>query len=151
MNEKDLRMKSALDALISASKRGVVIVDGVVSNVSETSFTCTVSFGKAKFFKVPLRVLINSQASICEIPLEGSVCLMTFRDGNIQRPQIFSIDKCKKILLTCDDIEMSGTVIKLNGLNIAKMVNVINGAPINEPGNSAPSALQIALKNALNA
>ena len=151
MSEKDLRMKSALEALIGASKRGVIIVDGTISDVSETSYTCTVSVGKAQFFKVPLRVLINSKASICEIPANGSTCLMTFRDGNIQRPQIFSIDKCEKILLTCDDIEMNGTMIKLNGLNIASMVNVINGNPIPEPGNGANSAFQTALKNALNA
>ena len=147
----DIELGDALNGLIRASKRGCVIIDGKITSIDEVKYTCSVLIGKSTFNNVPLRVLINSQSSICEIPEINSICLMTFRDGNIQCPQIFSIDKCKKILLTCDDIELKGTVIKLNGLNIAEMVKTINGTPINEPGNNSPSAFQTALKTALNA
>ena len=149
--DKDLQLSQALDLLLKASKRGCIILDGVIKDVDKDKFTCTVLVSGSPHYNVPLKVLISSQASIIEIPKVETTCLMTFRDGNTQRPQIFSVHEAEQLLITCDDIQIKSSKLKLNDLNISKMLTVINGTPINEPGNGSPSAFQTALKNALHA
>ena len=150
MKDPDLQLGEALNSLIEGSKRGVILVNGNVSEIDDTNYTCTVTVGESQFYQVPLKILIGSRPSIIGIPKDGTDCLMTFRDGNIQRPQLFSAHEYDKLFVTCDDIEINGLSLKYNNLNITEMLNVITGTPINEPGNGSPSAFQQALSTALN-
>ena len=93
---------------IKSMTRGSLLVEGIVFSVDEVKFTCIVTISTSnadgsdtttKINKVPLKVLQGSQASLIEIPQIGSNCLICFRDNNIQRPQLFSVDQSDKILV----------------------------------------------------
>jgi hypothetical protein len=91
--------------------KGSIIVEGFIVDVDEEKFTCTVNVPRSvngktvnnNFFNVPLKILRGSQASILEVPAVSSVCLLTFRDNNSQRPQLYMVDKCDKILVKIGD------------------------------------------------
>lgn len=82
--------------------------EAVIVDVDTDNFTCTVnnSFNNADgtsqnvyIYNVPLKVLIGSQASLIEIPAVGSDCIVCFKDNNIQRPQLLSVDKCDSVIV----------------------------------------------------
>jgi hypothetical protein len=112
--------------MVKKVTRASVVVDATVISVDETKFTCDVTINNSEgetpvtFFDVPLRVLIGSQASVIEIPKLSSKCLICFRDGNINRPQILSIHEALKILVICDQIVFNngtlGGLVKVNDL-----------------------------------
>ena len=98
------------DALIQFGKtftRASVITEGKIKDVDEIAFTATITISVSVNGKdidtdlpsVPLKVLKGSQASFIEIPSVGSACTICFKNNNIQRPQIFQIDTCDKILI----------------------------------------------------
>jgi len=160
----EMELSAALQHVILTIMRGCQNIEGIVTSVDMQSFTCSVKIGDATFTKVPLRVLINNQASIIEVPKLNTNVLMTFRDGNINRPQILMIHQLDKLLINCE------TVVEFNKGNLGGMVKakelqtqsnkdkaildalltIINGPPITEPGNGAPSALQAALRGVLS-
>ena len=128
-------LQSFANNLAASIKKGLVIVDGTVvaGSVDETAYICDVKVGKnnpVTFPAVPLRVLLNKKASLIEIPddtqgKESSV-LLTFRDGNMNRPQILEIDSAKKII-----IEIGGSKLEIidgkftfNGGSLDGMVKV---------------------------
>jgi hypothetical protein len=165
------------DALYRAIRnitRYANIYDGVIVGIdnAETKFVVDVkvlSDGEPTFFDVPLAVLTNNQASVIGIPDLNSPCIIGFRDGNNGRPQIISVDKITKLLLNfssfvinCDTVVFNGG--QLGGMVKAKelktqsekdkaildaLLQIINGAPVMEPGNGAPSAFQAALQGVL--
>ena len=165
---KETELQEALTRAMKMSNRFGVISEGVVINTdaAETEFVCDVqivsSDGQPTYYNVPLKVMIGSQASFIEIPQLKSNCLMGFRDGNQGRPQILFIDQVLKILVNCNNFIFNSG--ELGGMVKAKVLEeesnkdkaildgllaIINGAPIPEPGNGSPSALQAALKAAL--
>jgi hypothetical protein len=87
--------------------KGSVILEGFIIDVNLDTFTCTVNIPRNSwgtsvdnyFYKVPLKVLQGSQASLVEIPHVTSHCLLTFKDNNIQRPQLYLVDQCDKLLI----------------------------------------------------
>ena len=102
------------EALIKFGKmfcKASVIIDGFVIDVDETNYSCTVnvplnSNGKTIdniYYKVPLKILQGSQASFVEIPKVTTHCLICFKDNNIQRPQLYGVDICDKILVKIGD------------------------------------------------
>jgi hypothetical protein len=110
-------------ALINAFKafgRASIIVDGIIVDVDETDFTCTVNVkgningGEVDnhFTKVPLKVLKGSQASLIEIPQPNSACTLCFKDNNIQRPQLYQAHVCDKVLVKIGDQTLN---ISING------------------------------------
>ena len=123
------------------------------------------------YSNVPLKILVGSQASILEIPTIGSDCLLGFKDNNIQRPQLYSTNLISKYIwligtqklqVTTDGFIFNdgqlGGMVKVKELQdqsnkdksiLDGLLNIINGSPIAEPGNGAPSAFQIALKGVL--
>jgi hypothetical protein len=144
--------------------------DGIIESVDETTFTCSVTVGSATFQDVPLRVLISTQSSFLEIPKVGTECVMTFRDANLGRPQLLEVNECDKILIKVgtSTLNIIDGEFKFNGgtkgipkADVIKtesekdkaildaLLQIINGAPIPEPGNGSPSALQIALAGVL--
>lgn len=158
--------------------KACVIIDGIITDVDENSFTCTVKIKDKDFngkeiasyhANVPLKVLIGSQASLIEIPEINTNCLLTFKDKNIERPQLLFIHECSKIIIKVggQTVEYSTDGIVFNKsktgavkadelkLQSNKDKDIIDTflqvlqTPINEPGNGAPSAFQATLLAAL--
>lgn len=117
--ENEFELSEALERLIKSHFRGFIVVDGVISKINSNN-TCTVTVGTTPFTNVPLKVLVNAQASVYEVPVLKSACLMGFRDGDINRPQIISVDQVDKLLINC------ATLVQYNGGNLGGMVEVIN-------------------------
>jgi hypothetical protein len=123
--DKESQLSNAIYEVIKKVTRGSIVLDATVIAVDETAFTCDVrdvtdEHNPTDYFDVPLRVLISQQASIIEIPKIDTKCLICFRDGNINRPQILSIHEALKILVICDNIVFNngtlGGMVKLNDL-----------------------------------
>jgi hypothetical protein len=127
------------DGLIRFAKmatRASILIEGIIVSVDETNFTCVVSIQSTNtdgsttntnYNNVPLKVLIGSQASMIEIPTVNSNCTLMFRDNNIQRPQLYQVDQCDKILLQIGgtitlQIDSSGFIF--NGGTLDGMVKV---------------------------
>ena len=91
--------------------RASVIIEGVISEIDESAFTCTVDIVaninggpiNTSYSDIPLKVLKNSQASIIEIPVIGSNCLICFKDNDVTRPQLLMNDTCSKLLIKIGD------------------------------------------------
>jgi hypothetical protein len=87
--------------------KGSVIVEGFVTDVDGVNYTCSVNVPRNSngssidniYYNVPLKILRGSQASFIEIPHITSHCLLTFKDNNTQRPTLYSVDQCDKILV----------------------------------------------------
>jgi hypothetical protein len=156
------KVSEAFSHAVRVVMRGALTVDGIITAVDTTKFTCDVKIGDETYFEVPLMVLTGSQASCIQIPTVNSACLMIFRDNNIGQPQLLMVDKVQQLLIKTQVIFNDG---KLGGMVKAKelqtqsnkdkaildaLLNILTGPPINEPGNGAPSALQTALKGVLS-
>lgn len=159
--------------------KGSILIEGVISTVDEVKFTCDVTIQSTNpdgsdtntiINNVPIKVLQGTQASFIEIPEVGSNCTLCFRDNNIQRPQLYQVDQCDKILIKISNqilqIDSNGFVFNDGTIGMVKadvlktesekdkaildaLLQILTGAPIKEPGNNAPSALQTQLKIAL--
>lgn len=122
--DQEAALSDALQRMVKTITRGSAVVDGVITSVDESKFTCDVLVGdsvsSSTFFDVPLRVLISNQASVIEIPEINTPCVICFRDSNIGRPQILMIHKALKILVICDQIVFNngslGGLVKVNDL-----------------------------------
>lgn len=152
---------SAVWALV----RNYVICEGTVQDVDEEAVTVDVALDDttAVFYGVPLKVLTDDVAPAdLELPPIGGNVLLSFRDGNLQRPQVLVIHEAVTRKMNYNLLEFNGGT--LGGLVKAKelklqsekdqailqgIIAVCTGPTINEPGNGAPSALQIALAAAL--
>lgn len=99
---------------VFALTRHFVMVDGTIEAVDWDKFTCTVGIEGAEFFNVPVKVLISSQASVIEKPEVGSDCILGFRDGNLQRPQLIWVDKSTDFLIDSPQVTVHGG--KLGGV-----------------------------------
>lgn len=101
--------------------RFCTIIEGVVKSVDTSQYLCSVQIGGdqgATYYDIPLKVQTGVRASIVEIPVVGSECIMGFRDGNDGRPQLLWAETIKDWLINCD-----GTVIFNEG-NLGGMVKV---------------------------
>ena len=96
------------------------------------------------------------------VPEVDSYVLVGLIENRKESAFICAFGKVKKIKLITEDIELGGAnfggltktpelVTQLNKNNdlLTAMLSIINGAPILEPGNGSPSALQTSLKSAL--
>ena len=160
-------------AAVNALTRNHVTVEGIIADVdadpsSETAYTCSVTVGKtdtspgSTFFNVPLKVLIGKRASVIEIPVVGTDCLLKFLDGDLQRPQLDKVDQTDTFQINCGHVIYNdgnlGGMVKAKELQtqsdkdksiLQAFLDLVNGPPVDEPGNGAPSAFQAALKAAL--
>lgn len=82
----------AFDKRVANHLRAHVLIDGIVTAVND-NFTCDITVNDTPYSNVPIKVLIGSQASIYEIPVVGTHCLVKWRDGHRQLPQIDSFDQ----------------------------------------------------------
>lgn len=85
----------ALEKFISNRLRAFVLIDGKVTAVND-DFTVDITINEVAFTSVPTAVLKGSQATIFEIPVVGSHCLVKWRDGHRGIPQIDSFDQVDK-------------------------------------------------------
>lgn len=94
--------------------REALLIDGIITNTddAESKFVCDVTVGDSInsviYTNVQIKVLINSQASVIEIPQLNSNCTLMFRDANLGRPQIIMIDKVLKYLVNCTNVIFNG-------------------------------------------
>lgn len=83
---------NALEKFVKNFLRAHVLIDGMVTAVND-NFTCDITVQDVPYSQVPIKVLIGSQASVYEIPVVGTTCLVKWRDGSRQLPQIDSFDQ----------------------------------------------------------
>jgi len=105
--ENEFDFKQSFEDAIKTLIRSFSVVDGTIAAINGDN-TCDVVVGNQTFYSAPICVLIGSQASIYPIPVEGSNCLICFRDGNFSNPQIIGIDKVDKWLINCNLVEFNG-------------------------------------------
>jgi hypothetical protein len=175
----EYQIEEALVRFGKKFSRASIIIEGFIESVDESSFTCSVNVPTKNpdgsntdclYSDVPLKILKESQAGILEIPKVGTDCLLCFRDNNIQRPQLFQVNEVDKYLIKIGSqtlqITTNGFIFNASSVGAVKadilkaqsnkdkaildaLLGVINGTPINEPGNGSPSALQAALTSVL--
>lgn len=134
-------LEQAFIGAVNAMTRHFVIVDGVVTAVDPVKFTADVQIGGdqgAILFAVPLRVLIGVRGSFIELPVNGTDCLITFRDGNLGRPQMYSCDQIEDLLINpvgnviFNDGKLGGMVKVMEALGrwnlIEKDINLLKQA-----------------------
>ena len=121
MNEsnKENEIEQGLIRAIKNMMKYSLICEGKIVNTdeAETKFVCDVQMltdGNPTYLQVPLKVLQGSQASFIEIPNMGSYCLISFRDGNKDRPQILFVDSVLKILVNCSSIKIETNSFIIN-------------------------------------
>lgn len=95
--------------------RAHVLIDGKVEAVND-NFTVDISVNGVTYSNVPSKVLIGSQATIFEIPVVGSACLITWRDGSRSLPQVVSFDQVDKYYIQpVNNLYISAKNIQFNG------------------------------------
>jgi len=121
MNEsnKENEIEQGLIRAIKNMMKYSLICEGKIVNIAEaeTKFVCDVQMltdGNPTYLQVPLKVLQGSQASFIEIPNMDSYCLISFRDGNKDRPQILFVDSVLKILVNCSSIKIETNSFIIN-------------------------------------
>lgn len=109
-----MELGEALHRFIGVKMRNTYVVDGTVvagsvdadpSN-SSSKWTCSVKTTSGSIYtNVPIRVLVGSQASLVEVPADGSACELYWRNGNFGRPQAQKFDQIKKVYISAGDTE----------------------------------------------
>lgn len=129
-----------------------------VIQVDEQKLTCTCTLiaGDIDVYDVSLTPVVNQEASeITVIPEVGSLALMAIVSNDIRNSYLLSCQKSTKVIMRGGSL---GGLVKVNELRdnlnkttnlLTALVNVINGAPIPEPGSGSPSALQTSFKTAI--
>jgi hypothetical protein len=110
---------TSLIGLIDSRCRATVC-DGLVIAINKTEFTCDVALQQTTFTDVPLRVIITKQGSFLEIPKLGTNVLLTFRDGNTERPQLLMVHESDELLMKYDKVIFNdgllGGMVKVDDL-----------------------------------
>lgn len=115
--ENDFELASALQLTIRNMSRGFLTLLGKITDVNDDN-TCDIEISGTPFSSVPLCVLLNTQASFYPIPVIGTGCLVTFKDGDITQPQILQVDKISTL-------KINATVkVEFNGGTLDGMVKV---------------------------
>jgi hypothetical protein len=120
-DNQEANLTDAFYRAIKAVTKYGHICDGTVIAVDETEYTADVQLdidGQPVYYTVPLSVLIGSVGGFVSVPVVGSSCLLTFRDGNKGRPQLLFCDQIDKLLVNCN-------LVQFNGGNNGGMVEVI--------------------------
>jgi hypothetical protein len=158
-----MTIKEALERLL-AEKLPVQVVVGKVISVDKSSMTCDIDLQTApNMIGVRLRSVIDGkEQGILVVPKIGSNVLVGLIDNRKQSAFVIGFGEVENVRVLCDDIELAGNSFgglvkveelksQLNKTNqlLQSILGIFNGAPIPEPGNGSPSALQAALKGAV--
>lgn len=117
-NSSDLLLIKAFEKFVKNQTRHYVIIDGEVEAYNEDSFTCDVLIQGTTFSGVPIAVLTGEQASFYPIPVIGTSCLITWRDGAKGLPTIVQFDQIDTLKINCQ------TLVEFNGGENGGMVLV---------------------------
>lgn len=124
----------AFRTAVFALVRNYVTVEGVINAVYPDTNTADVGIDGAMFLGVPFCILTDgATVGDLELPQVGTDCLLSFRDGSLQRPQIVKIDMCTERKMNYPLFEFNGgqnggipmTPQLVNILNL--LINAING------------------------
>ena len=127
-NEQTANLTDAFYRAIKATTKYSNICDGTIIAVDETAYTADIQLdidGQPVYYAVPLSVLIGSVGGFVTIPVIGSDCLITFRDGNKGRPQLLFCNQIDKLLVNCNLVQFNGGE---NGgmVEVLKLVDRLN-------------------------
>lgn len=129
-----------------------------VKDVDEQKYTCTCTLvtDGIDIYDVNLAPVIDTTpAELIVIPKPGTKALMCIVGNNIRNCYLLASQQAKKIVINGGQY---GGLVKVNELKqqlekthnlLNALLQVINGVPVPEPGNGAPSALQTSLKAAI--
>ena len=119
-------LERALNAFKTMIYKHTVLVDALVTDVNLGAFTCDVSVNDVDYTNVPLKVLKQSSASLIEIPKVNTYVLISFRDANLQSPQIISVHECQKItiIIGSSQLDITNGLFEFNGGSNGGMVLV---------------------------
>jgi len=98
---KEQELTEALLNMIRVASRNHTVIEGKIVSVDETAWTCDVEVNDGvtsmTVGDVPLETLTNNKATFIFTPNKGSDCLLVFRDGNQDRPQLLKIQSARVI------------------------------------------------------
>lgn len=117
----EFELGSALEKLIKSMNRSKTLIDGVITNVN-SNYTCDITVLGVPISGVPINVLIGSQTDFYIVPKINTPCLVTFRDGDMQRPQIIQFHQADKVVFFQG---LNGGMILINDM-VQRMNNVEN-------------------------
>jgi len=130
-------------------------IKGIVKSVDETARTCIVTVDTFDYPGVWLQGISNLTTGFLQVPTVGSQVLMGRIDNNYY---ITLFSKLDKVLIDTNLVQFNGgkdggtpkssEIGKMIDI-VTQLVTIINGTPVLEPGNSAPSALQVAMQGAI--
>lgn len=102
ITDKQQELSDALLRMIRVASRDLCVIEGKITDVSEGGRICDVTVSDSQssvtFSNVLLEILTTSDASFTLIPNLNSDCLLCFRDGNQDRPQIIKCQSVAKII-----------------------------------------------------
>lgn len=107
-------MAKALVKFVKNICRAYVLIDGEVIEVND-NFTVDIKVQGITYSNVPTKVLINAKASIYEVPVLGTKCLVKWRDGNRGLPQIDSFHEIdKNYIVPTSELYLKSPKIQFN-------------------------------------
>ncbi len=121
--------------------------------------TCTIKLLSSGLEIDEVSLSIN-QNGVVAVPEDNSQVLACSIEKNKSLCYVISVEKIKSYLIRVSDLlklggDSFGGLIKIEELKtqidknsdiLTNILNILNGSPVTEPGNGAPSALQAALK-----
>lgn len=163
------------EAIESAAKKivPVFVSQGTVSEVDKVTKTCTVERQELPpLYDVRLNAVSEpSENTLTVFPKQGSRVLVAVVENISTDTYVLTADDPESIeiklgnstfIVTADLIEINGgdnggltitptlvSNLEKNNAILEAILNILTGAPINEPGNGNPSALQAALSTAV--
>jgi hypothetical protein len=150
----------SIQKIVNQSTRASII-PAVVKSFNADNWTCVIEYKNLEL-DARTRAVINAEASgIFVEPVVGSAVLIGLIEDNINALFVVKWSEIVKYKLDAERIELNGdgfSIVKAETLQqvmdhnaqfIQVFKNILSGPPITEPGNGAPSALQIALNTAL--
>lgn len=150
------KLKASLQTMFNGK---VNTFEAIVLERDDENMTVDVEpFEEAELFDVRLKAGIDQvQQGIVEFPTVGSTVLVGIIRNNVETCFILKCSEVEKIVINGG--ELGGLVnwpdvkaeLQKNNEILEAMLDILTGAPVNEPGNGAPSALQASLSGALAA
>lgn len=154
---KTKNIEKLRDTMQSLFNGKVNTFEAVVLERDDAAMTVDVEpFEEAELFDVRLKAAIdNVTDGIVEFPKVGSTVLVGIIRNNVETCFILKCSEVDKIVINGG--ELGGLVnwpdvkaeLEKNNAILEALINVLTGAPVAEPGNGSPSALQASLSGAL--
>lgn len=141
-----------------------IVVVGQVKAVDENKLTCEVLEIESELTIYDVRLNAGKTLKkVVLIPKIDSFILMGLIGNSNQARYIVTVSEIDKVIIDAEtSIIINGGVngglcktttlkqeLDKNNEILTAILNVLNGAPVMEPGNGAPSALQVSLKGAV--